>query len=66
MEFTDSVFTLSTDSGSYSSFAKLIASGEHNMTHVRNTKFGLWVYGNAPLDAYGYPAGIQFKTGNTT
>ncbi|XP_063411443.1 IgGFc-binding protein-like [Mytilus trossulus] len=58
---TKHVYTLSTESGTYSSFAMPITSGEHNITHVKKTEFGLWVYGNAPLDAYGYPAGIKFR-----
>ncbi|CAG2251658.1 unnamed protein product [Mytilus edulis] len=59
---TKNVYTLSTESGSYSSFSMPIRSGEHIIAHVNNTEFGLWVYGNARYDAYGYPAGIKFRT----
>lgn len=58
----DNVYTISGTNGKYSSFSKAITYGEHRITHSRNIPFGLWVYGNAHLDAYGYPAGIAFKT----
>lgn len=59
---TDTVYTINGRYGSYSSFTIQIASGEHHMKHSKDVKFGLWVYGNEILDAYGYPAGIAFRT----
>ena len=58
----DNVYTIAGTNSRYSSFSKTITYGEHRITHSRNIPFGLWVYGNAHLDAYGYPAGIAFKT----
>jgi len=59
----ENVYTISGNNGRYSSFAKNITYGEHRITHSRNIRFGLSIYGNAYfIDAYGYPAGIAFKT----
>ncbi|CAC5355564.1 unnamed protein product [Mytilus coruscus] len=60
----DEVYTLVADMFNYSSFTKPISSGEHSVKHRSGMMFGLWVYGSVGYDAYGYPAGINFRHQN--
>ncbi|XP_052063169.1 IgGFc-binding protein-like isoform X3 [Mytilus californianus] len=57
------IFSISQEEYRFSSFSIPISSGPHHITHREKTRFGLWVYGNyTNYEAYGYPAGIAFKT----
>ncbi|XP_052063182.1 uncharacterized protein LOC127702913 [Mytilus californianus] len=57
------IFSISEEEHHFSSFSIPISSGQHHITHREKTRFGLWVYGNyTSRDAYGYPAGMAFKT----
>ncbi|XP_063415994.1 uncharacterized protein LOC134697641 [Mytilus trossulus] len=57
----DKVHTLVFGIFNYSSFTKPISSGEHTLKHKSGIIFGLWVYGSVGYDAYGYPAGMNFR-----
>ena len=57
------VFSVSGHNYHYSTFSLPITEGFHHITHRSQQRFGLWVYGNfTSQDAFGYPAGIAFKT----
>ncbi|CAC5426632.1 unnamed protein product [Mytilus coruscus] len=57
------IFSISEEEHHFSSFSIPISSGPHHITHREKTRFGLWVYGNyTNQEAYGYPAGMAFKT----
>ncbi|CAG2198462.1 unnamed protein product [Mytilus edulis] len=57
------IFSISEEEHHFSSFSIPISSGQHHITHREKARFGLWVYGNfTPYDAYGYSAGMAFKT----
>ncbi|XP_063440531.1 uncharacterized protein LOC134721434 isoform X2 [Mytilus trossulus] len=57
------IYSISEEEYHFSSFSTPISSGSHHITHTKKTRFGLWVYGNySTSDAYGYPAGMAFKT----
>ncbi|XP_052065654.1 IgGFc-binding protein-like [Mytilus californianus] len=59
----DGAYNISNGTDHYSTFSLPISPGQHYMNHTGGTRFGLWVYGENTLhDAYGYPAGIAFKT----
>ncbi|CAC5387082.1 unnamed protein product [Mytilus coruscus] len=59
----DGVYSISNGTDRYSTFSFKISPGQHNISHTGGARFGLWVYGeNNAYDAYGYPAGIAFKT----
>ncbi|XP_076111583.1 uncharacterized protein LOC143079839 [Mytilus galloprovincialis] len=57
------IFSISEEDHHFSSFSIPISSGPHHITHRTKKRFGLWVYGNfTSYQAYGYPAGMAFKT----
>ncbi|VDI26928.1 Hypothetical predicted protein [Mytilus galloprovincialis] len=57
------IFSISEEEHHFSSFSIPISSGQHHITHREKARFGLWVYGNfTKYDAYGYSAGMAFKT----
>ncbi|CAG2191109.1 unnamed protein product [Mytilus edulis] len=59
------IFSISEEEHHFSSFSIPISSGPHHINHREKARFGLWIYGNyTPYEAYGYPAGMAFKTYN--
>ncbi|CAG2235303.1 unnamed protein product [Mytilus edulis] len=59
------IFSIVEEEHHFSSFSIPISSGSHQINHREKTRFGLWVYGNyTNYEAYGYPAGMAFKTFN--
>lgn len=65
MSVTNNIFdrqSIISESIIFSTFSIRVNSGRHKLTHLKGTYFGLWVYGNARYDGYGYPAGIAMKT----
>ncbi|XP_071136669.1 IgGFc-binding protein-like [Mytilus edulis] len=65
MSVTNDLFdrqSIISESMIFSTFSIRVKSGRHKFTHLKGTFFGLWVYGNAWYDGYGYPAGLAMKT----
>ncbi|XP_076111579.1 IgGFc-binding protein-like isoform X2 [Mytilus galloprovincialis] len=59
------IFSIVEEEHHFSSFSIPISSGPHHINHKEKTRFGLWIYGNyTNYEAYGYPAGMAFKTFN--
>ncbi|XP_071174175.1 IgGFc-binding protein-like isoform X2 [Mytilus edulis] len=57
------IFSIVDGKHRFSSFSIPISSGPHHIIHREKARFGLWVYGNyTSYEAYGYPAGMAFKT----